>query len=146
LKSQRLCIGNGAAAVAAHANMYLVGESAAILVGSALVNLGKSAAALVGVTLVDLLLGEGAAALVGSALVDLRSPGESAAALVGGALVDLVEDEFHVGELHVDGWWVGKSVALRECQYARGHWKRRRLEVLLNECMIEVAIGEEKKL
>jgi hypothetical protein len=108
--------------------MYLVGESAAILVGSALVNLGKSAAALVGVTLVDLLLGEGAAALVGS------------------ALVDLVEDEFHVGELHVDGWWVGKSVALRECQYARGHWKRRRLEVLLNECMIEVAIGEEKKL
>jgi hypothetical protein len=111
LKSQRLCIGNGAAAVAAHANMYLVGESAATLVGSALVNLGKSAAALVGVT-----------------------------------LVDLVEDEFHVGELHVDGWWVGKSVALRECQYARGHWKRRRLEVLLNECMIEVAIGEEKKL
>ena len=51
------------------------------------------------------LVGEGAATVVGSALVNLLL-GEGAAAVIGGALVDLVEDEFHVGEKHVDGWWV----------------------------------------
>ena len=35
--------------------------------------------------------------------------GDGAAVAVGSTLVDLlVEDKFHVGELHVDGWWVLK--------------------------------------
>ena len=70
--------------------MYLVGERAATLVGSTLVDLGESATTLVGSTLVNL--------------------GESAAAFVGGALIDLVEDKFHGSELHVDGWGDEKSV------------------------------------
>lgn len=42
------------------------------------------------------------------ALVDLLAL-EDAAVGVGSTLVDLlVEDKFHVGELHVDGWWVLK--------------------------------------
>ena len=85
----------------------LVGDSAAAIVGGALVDLGESAAAVVGGTLVNLLLREDTATVVGSALVDL-SLREDTAAVVGGALVDLllVENKFHVGELHVDGWWV----------------------------------------
>ena len=83
----------------------LVGNGAAAEVGSALVNLGHGASAEVGSTLVD--LGDDAAAEVGSALVDLGATLEDAAAEVGSALVDLlVENKFHVGELHVDGWWV----------------------------------------
>lgn len=51
------------------------------------------------------LVGDGATVGVRSTLVDLL--GEGAAVGVGSTLVDLlVEDEFHVGELHVDGWWV----------------------------------------
>lgn len=73
----------------------------------------KSAASVVGSTLVD--LGEGAAGVVRSALVDLL-PGEGATSVVGSALVDLlVEDELHGGELHVVGWWVGKSETWKVC-------------------------------
>lgn len=51
------------------------------------------------------LVGDGATVGVRSTLVDLL--GEGAAVGVGSTLVDLlVEDKFHVGELHVDGWWV----------------------------------------
>ena len=71
---------------------YLVGDGAAVGVRSTLVDLlGEGATVGVGVALVDLLALEDAAVGVGSTLVDL-----------------LVEDKFHVGELHVDGWWVLK--------------------------------------
>lgn len=84
------------------------GKSAASVVGSTLVDLGEGAAGVVRSALVDLLPGEGATSVVGSALVDLL--GKGAASVVGSALVNLlVEDELHGGELHVVGWWVGKS-------------------------------------
>jgi hypothetical protein len=52
--------------------------------------------------------------------------GESAA-LERTALVDLVEDKLHVGEKHLVGWWVEKSVTWKlmsviECSL---HGKRR---------------------
>jgi hypothetical protein len=65
------------------------GESAA-LKGTALVNLLGKGAALERTTLVDLL--------------------RQSATLEGTALVDLVEDKLHVGEKHLVGWWVEKSV------------------------------------
>jgi hypothetical protein len=51
-------------------------------------------------------LGQGAA-LKGTALVNLLGKG---AALERTTLVDLVEDKLHVGEKHLVGWWVEKSV------------------------------------
>jgi hypothetical protein len=81
------------------------GESAA-LERTALVDLGQGAA-LKGTALVNL-LGKGAA-LEGTTLVDLGQ----GATLEGTALVDvrvLAEDKLHVGEKHLVGWWVEKSV------------------------------------
>jgi hypothetical protein len=67
------------------------GENAA-LEGTALVNLLGKGAALERTTLVDLRQG---ATLERTALVDVRV---------------LVEDKLHVGEKHLVGWWVEKSV------------------------------------
>jgi hypothetical protein len=97
------------------------GESAA-LERTALVNLLGQGAALKGTALVNL-LGKGAA-LERTTLVDLL--GQSAT-LEGTALVDLVEDKLHVGEKHLVGWWVEKSVTWKLMLVIEGtlHGKRR---------------------
>ena len=86
--------------------MYQTGDGASTDPGSTLVNLAplESASADPGSALVDLAALKSATADPRSTLVDL---GDGATADPGSALVDLlVEDKFHVDELHVDGWWV----------------------------------------